>query len=239
MKKYTIIVPLLLCALLTGCFCQHKQWISAGDNAPKTCQKCGKSECEVKGHIWTPATLMKPKTCTVCSKTEGDALPVQAVFPEDKSRSDSTKFLFTAEEFPILLNEELKGTGYTVELDKIEEEEVHYSFLNNGTLDSAVSCSISFSGFFTGGENMYLFVNIQTSYDDSSEDFDLYHKIIGAVFRTVHIPAEGVEYQDLIEKAEETEGFMGSVNYNGNYDHIVYSISNIGSLMMFMVNLRS
>ena len=32
------------------------------------------TDCELDGHLWTPATCIEPKTCSVCGETEGEAL---------------------------------------------------------------------------------------------------------------------------------------------------------------------
>ena len=75
MKKCLSCIPVLLCfvLLLAGCGCQH-EWAAANCTSPKTCELCGITEGEVKGHIWEDATCTVPKKCSVCHLTEGQAL---------------------------------------------------------------------------------------------------------------------------------------------------------------------
>ena len=53
--------------------CTHN-WKEATCEAPKTCERCGKTEGEALGHSWKEATCETPKTCERCGKTEGEAL---------------------------------------------------------------------------------------------------------------------------------------------------------------------
>lgn len=75
MKKTIMILALVLCCILlvTGCGCRH-EWLAATCTTPKTCELCGVTEGEAKGHIWEDATCIVPKKCAVCHLTEGKAL---------------------------------------------------------------------------------------------------------------------------------------------------------------------
>ncbi len=75
MKKYICLLSVfLLCILLfAGCGCRH-EWLAATCTSPKTCELCGLTEGESKGHIWEDATCIIPKKCSVCHTTEGEAL---------------------------------------------------------------------------------------------------------------------------------------------------------------------
>ena len=53
--------------------CTHS-WKEATCEAPKTCERCGKTEGEALGHNWKEATCETAKTCERCGETEGEAL---------------------------------------------------------------------------------------------------------------------------------------------------------------------
>ncbi len=53
--------------------CIHS-WKEATCEAPKTCERCGKTEGEALGHNWKEATCETAKTCERCGETEGEAL---------------------------------------------------------------------------------------------------------------------------------------------------------------------
>lgn len=73
MKKRMILITAALAALvlLSGC-CMSHQWREAGCEAPKTCEKCGKTEGEALGHDWKTA-CETPETCARCGQTRGEA----------------------------------------------------------------------------------------------------------------------------------------------------------------------
>lgn len=74
MKKWFLILTLLLAAaLLTACGCEHV-WTDADCDTAKTCSECGATEGAPLGHSWLAATCETAKTCEVCGKTEGSAL---------------------------------------------------------------------------------------------------------------------------------------------------------------------
>jgi len=76
MKKVTILIVLIMCLtlVLSGCKCTHENWTEADCTTPKTCEKCGETEGDPKGHDWKDATCEEPKTCKDCDATEGSPL---------------------------------------------------------------------------------------------------------------------------------------------------------------------
>lgn len=74
MKKFSLLLAVLLCALaLSGCGCKH-EWQDATCTTPKLCKLCGEGEGETLGHDWQDATCTTVKTCARCGRTEGDPL---------------------------------------------------------------------------------------------------------------------------------------------------------------------
>ena len=71
MKKYLVVVVVLVFVLLTGCSCKHK-WADADCYTAKKCELCGLTEGDPLQHSWTDADCYKAKTCELCGLTEGD-----------------------------------------------------------------------------------------------------------------------------------------------------------------------
>ena len=75
MKKWLILISMLLVIfILSGCGCDH-EWIEANCVQAKTCALCEKIDGEPLGHSWTDATCTTAQTCTRCAATEGAPLP--------------------------------------------------------------------------------------------------------------------------------------------------------------------
>ena len=78
-KKKMIIIGVaavvVIAAVLVLCLVCFHSWQDATCEAPKTCEKCGKTEGEALGHEWVVATCTEPKHCLHCGKTEGAVLP--------------------------------------------------------------------------------------------------------------------------------------------------------------------
>lgn len=74
MKKLTALILVLAMSLtLAACGCDHV-WLAATCDTPKTCEECGETEGEPKGHAMVEATCEEPKHCENCDLTEGEAL---------------------------------------------------------------------------------------------------------------------------------------------------------------------
>jgi len=74
MKKLTALILVLAMSLsLAACGCDHV-WLAATCDTPKTCEECGETEGEPKGHTMVEATCEEPKHCENCDLTEGEAL---------------------------------------------------------------------------------------------------------------------------------------------------------------------
>ena len=94
-------------------------WLSATCTAPKTCNRCGKTEGSALGHSWLSATCTAPKTCIRCGKTEGSALghswqAATYFSPERCSRCWETRgSVLTPTPTPSNKDKELVTTGKT------------------------------------------------------------------------------------------------------------------------------
>ncbi|MBE7016777.1 MAG: hypothetical protein E7420_01265 [Ruminococcaceae bacterium] len=74
MRKFSVLIILLLaCLLFTACGCEH-QWTDADCLSPKTCALCGETEGYALSHQWLNADCTAPKTCSLCGLSEGEAL---------------------------------------------------------------------------------------------------------------------------------------------------------------------
>lgn len=74
MKRLTILILVLaMCLTFAACGCKH-EWLAATCENPKTCELCGETEGEAKGHSMVEATCEEPKHCENCNLTEGEPL---------------------------------------------------------------------------------------------------------------------------------------------------------------------
>lgn len=235
-KRIRILCFTLLCPLLlTGCFCRHESWIAADCENPKTCASCGEIEGAAMGHTWLEATFEAPKTCPACGKTEGEALDILDFYPADQSRSEGGEFLFPAEEFPALINHELRDTAYTVVLANEENGEAEYRFVKSGEEDPDITCSISYAGGFTEGSAMYMFIHMNLDTFPSQARYETYYSIMGAAFRAVHISAEKTTYDTLMEASGSD--VLPEENFSGIIDDVGYSVSFEDDQIIFMILL--
>ena len=67
-KTIVSIISLLLVSLLLSCSHEH-DWIGASCYSPKTCNDCGQTEGEIRGHIWVEKTSENAKYCQECGLT--------------------------------------------------------------------------------------------------------------------------------------------------------------------------
>lgn len=98
-KKVIIILTVLL-LVLTGILfavlrCDHV-WTEATCQAPKTCEKCGKTEGEIAEHSCIDATCTIPPICRYCIKAQGEPLghdwqSATCIQPETCKRCDATQ----------------------------------------------------------------------------------------------------------------------------------------------------
>ena len=74
MKKITaLLLALVLVLAMTACGCKH-EWLAATCENPKTCELCGETEGEAKGHSMVEATCEEAKHCENCNLVEGEPL---------------------------------------------------------------------------------------------------------------------------------------------------------------------
>lgn len=73
--KRIIALALVLAMVLTfaACGCKH-EWLAATCENPKTCELCGETEGEAKGHSMVAATCEEAEHCENCSYKNGEAL---------------------------------------------------------------------------------------------------------------------------------------------------------------------
>ena len=114
MRKFSLIVALVLCiCMMSGCCLSHK-WVEATCEMPKLCEKCGETEGKAIGHLWSEATREAPKTCQVCGQTEGEPLSVYDLFPEGTPLYDDTQFFLTDQDFMELYADALAEHGFSL-----------------------------------------------------------------------------------------------------------------------------
>lgn len=122
MRKFSLVVALVLCiCLMAGCCLSHK-WVEATCENPRMCEKCGETEGEALGHVWSEATRQSPETCQVCGQTQGQPLSVYDVFPEGTPRFDDTQFFLTDQDFIELYGDVLEEEGFSLITEDVGEE---------------------------------------------------------------------------------------------------------------------
>lgn len=122
MRKFSLVVALVLCiCLMSGCCLSHK-WVEATCENPRMCEKCGETEGEALGHHWREATRQAPETCQICGQTQGQPLSVYDVFPEGTPRFDDTQFFLTDQDFIELYGDALEEEGYLLITEDVGEE---------------------------------------------------------------------------------------------------------------------
>jgi hypothetical protein len=122
MRKFSLVVALVLCiCLMSGCCLSHK-WVEATCENPKLCEKCGETEGEALEHDWSEATRQAPKTCQVCGQTEGEPLSVYDVFPEGTPRCDDTQIFLTDQDFIELYGDVLEEEGFSLITEVVDEQ---------------------------------------------------------------------------------------------------------------------
>lgn len=73
-KKLIVLLLALSCILvLVGCGCKH-EWLAATCENPKTCELCGETEGEAKGHSIVIATCEEAEHCESCNYVYGELL---------------------------------------------------------------------------------------------------------------------------------------------------------------------
>ena len=122
MRKFSLVVALVLCiCMMSGCCLSHK-WVEATCENPRMCEKCGETEGEALGHHWREATRQAPETCQICGQTQGQPLSVYDVFPEGTPRFDDTQFFLTDQDFIELYGDALEEEGYLLITEDVGEE---------------------------------------------------------------------------------------------------------------------
>lgn len=174
-------------------------------------------------HNWQEATYEAPKTCSICGAVEGNPLILEA-FPTDSPRYSGPDFLFSPEDFVILCNLELEGTGFTMELESVSSDgDAEYAILKDGEKLRRVSCDISYSGEFTNGEYMYMGLHLsryrfemtQNASGSSlitQEEKEMFQQLVAAIYRTVTIPDQEATYESMLENAETVSEPVGGGN---------------------------
>ena len=149
-----ILLLVLCCTLLTGCFCKH-EWQDATCTTPTTCALCGKTEGEAPGHmagdmvegeiLFEEKQMVSYQNCKVCGET------LHSETTELTSFIDGSKFVFTPNQYNNAMNAYFGGT-FTFEIDT----------LDSGALISMITDA---SGSMTGAI-MYLSNSDSLTIDD-------------------------------------------------------------------------
>jgi len=137
----TILLLVLCCTLLTGCFCKH-EWQDATCTTPTTCTLCGKTEGEALGHMAGEMvtgeidifakTSQSYQNCKICGTSlHSETTTLTSVV-------SGGKFIFTPNQYNAALASRYPGS-YTFEVTTLDSGSL-ITMINdaNGNLTGAI-----------------------------------------------------------------------------------------------------
>ena len=168
MKRYILMILMLVALLaLAGCSCNH-EWNSAtcteakrcricgqregealghsygnaGCETPKACQTCGQTEGEPTGHQWVDATCENPQTCAACGETKGERLSHEWK-PATCARGESCDLCGKCNIFCPADARKVCGKSYTVEkvFSSVVKDRMFYETSGGGVTFSGGECT--------------------------------------------------------------------------------------------------
>ncbi|MBQ8830534.1 MAG: hypothetical protein IJ017_02930 [Oscillospiraceae bacterium] len=118
----TLLLLVLCCTLLTGCFCKH-EWQDATCTTPTTCSLCGKTEGEAPGHMagdmvtgeidLAAKTSTSYQNCKICGTSLHSEVTDLTTF------LDGGKFIFSPNQYNDAMNTYFGGE-YIFEIDTLD-----------------------------------------------------------------------------------------------------------------------
>ena len=167
-KVIVLLLALVLVLTITACGCKH-EWLAATCENPKTCELCGETEGEAKGHSMVEATCEEAKHCENCNLVEGE--PLGHTWLEATTEAPKTCETCGATEGERIITDERFTTAATKELQGKWVMEVPMTAELMGVEDFPEGASINFIMLLGNEGSANFSIEVTDGFHDALKQF--------------------------------------------------------------------